>query len=61
MTSVLERDGIGAGIRIRQVGQFDLRPRGALVQGNGAEDLGIAGAADRHESAIFQEEDAGLD
>ena len=61
MTSVLERDGIGAGIRIGQIGQFDLRPGRALVTGDGAEDLGVTGPPDRHEATVFQEQDTGLD
>ena len=60
MAPVLERDGIGPGIRIGQVRQFDLRPRRALVTGDRAEDLGVTGSANRHEASVFQKKDARL-
>ena len=61
VTAVLQRDGVGAGIGIRQVGELDLRPRRALVVRQGAEELGVLGPSDRHEHTVAQGQDAGLD
>ena len=59
--AVLQGDGVRARVRIGQVDELDLRPRGALVFRERAEHLGITGPTDRQERTILQEKDARLD
>ena len=61
MASVLQGDGIRARVRIGQIDEFDLGPASPLVARERAEDLAVAGPTQRHERAVLQEQDAGLD